>query len=90
MNRTIRSSDDNFGPVIHGYRDDFDFTLLFEDTILSIAPSILAFSFAVGRVLYLSNKPKLLSEKRFQLSKLVCNKPHRSLCFRLTLENRLL
>ena len=34
--------DDSFGPAVDGAcRDGFDFTLFFEQTILSIAPSIL-------------------------------------------------
>jgi ATP-binding cassette, subfamily C (CFTR/MRP), member 1 len=41
MNRTL-CNDGDFGPVVHDCRNDFDFTLVFEDTVLSIAPSILA------------------------------------------------
>lgn len=42
FNSTCTSaSDDVFGPAVHGCRDNFDFTLLFEQTILSIAPSAL-------------------------------------------------
>ncbi len=65
--------DDSFGPVVHGCRDDFDFTLLFENTILSIAPSAVVLLFSAARIFYLRKKPNLFSAKGFQLSKLVCS-----------------
>jgi ATP-binding cassette, subfamily C (CFTR/MRP), member 1 len=70
MNRTL-CNDRDFGPVVHDCRDDFDFTLVFEDTVLSIAPSILVLVLAAGRILYLHKKPKLVWARKFQLSKLV-------------------
>lgn len=70
MNRTS-CHDDDFGPFVRGCRDDFDFTVLFEDTILSIAPSILALLFSVGRLIHLYKKPQLLLARTLQLSKLV-------------------
>ena len=72
MNRTV-CNDNDFGPVVHNCRNEFDFTLLFENTILSIIPSLLAVLFATGRVFYLRRKPKLLYARRFQLLKLVCD-----------------
>ena len=36
---SVCSSDDVFGPVVDGCRGGFDFTLLFEQSILSIGPS---------------------------------------------------
>lgn len=71
-------NDNDFGPAVHGgdgCRDDFDFTLLFENTILSILPSLLALLFATGRLFFLRSKPKLLRARRFQLSKLVRDDP---------------
>lgn len=35
----ICDADVGFGPTVTGCREDFDFTLLFEKTILSILPS---------------------------------------------------
>lgn len=70
MNRTLCNGGD-FGPVVHDCRDDFDFTLVFEDTVLSIAPSTLVLVLAAGRILYLHKKPKLVWARKFQLSKLV-------------------
>ncbi|KAJ5654813.1 hypothetical protein N7490_001816 [Penicillium lividum] len=34
-----RAIEDVFGPVVHGCLNDFDFTLLFEETILSVLPA---------------------------------------------------
>jgi ATP-binding cassette subfamily C (CFTR/MRP) protein 1 len=70
MNKTY-CNDNDFGPAVHGCRDNFDFTLLFETTILSIAPSLLVLLLATGRLLYLRSKPKLLWARQFQLFKLV-------------------
>ncbi|EHK21751.1 uncharacterized protein TRIVIDRAFT_59905 [Trichoderma virens Gv29-8] len=39
----VPSADNAFGPRVHGCREDFDFTLLFEQSILSILPSLLVF-----------------------------------------------
>lgn len=35
-----RVNEDVFGPVVHGCQDDFDFTLLFEETILFLLPAL--------------------------------------------------
>src|SRR5437762_11801390 len=43
-------SDVSIGPRVIGCRNDFDFTLLFEQSILSLAPSILFFLFSFLRV----------------------------------------
>ncbi|CAK7208856.1 hypothetical protein SCUCBS95973_000253 [Sporothrix curviconia] len=43
------AADTRFGPVVASCRRDFDFTLLFEDTILSIAPTA---TFAVLAIAY--------------------------------------
>jgi hypothetical protein len=51
-------ADDSFGPSIVGCRDDFDFTLLFEETILSILPLALALLFAPPRIFYLLQRER--------------------------------
>ena len=43
-------SDDLFGPIIDGCRSNFDFTLLFEQTILSIPPSAILLLLAPARL----------------------------------------
>lgn len=34
-----RAGEDVFGPVVRGCLDDFDFTLLFEETVLFVLPA---------------------------------------------------
>ncbi|KAF4440782.1 hypothetical protein F53441_12190 [Fusarium austroafricanum] len=46
-------SEDTFGPVVKGCRSNFDFTLLFEETILCILPACVAVSLAIVRILRL-------------------------------------
>lgn len=64
-------TDNDFGPVVRNCRDDFDFTMLFEDTILSATPSVLMIILAAGRILYLRKRPKIVWARNFQLLKLV-------------------
>jgi hypothetical protein len=64
-------SDDTFGPIVHGCRDGFDFTLLFEDAILSLIPSILVLLASVVRVLQLQSRPVLVHGRSLQWSKQV-------------------
>jgi ATP-binding cassette, subfamily C (CFTR/MRP), member 1 len=45
--------EDKFGPVVQGCLGDFDFTLLFEDSILSICPLLIALLLVPFRVLQL-------------------------------------
>ncbi|PNP84224.1 hypothetical protein FNYG_02912 [Fusarium nygamai] len=49
--------EDTFGPVVKGCGSNFDFTLLFEETILCILPLCVAISLAVFRVTRLWRKP---------------------------------
>jgi hypothetical protein len=44
-------ADDTFGPVVSHCRGGFDFTLLFEQAILSILPSVLVLAASVYRLL---------------------------------------
>ena len=64
-------NDDAFGPIVHGCRDSFDFTLLFEQTFLSIAPSSLFIVLAVIRIVYLRRQPRTIAGTRFQVIKIV-------------------
>lgn len=50
----MEASDDSFGPQLSG---SFDFTLLFEQTILSIAPSCVFILASAARVSALRRKP---------------------------------
>ncbi|ETS84643.1 hypothetical protein PFICI_02668 [Pestalotiopsis fici W106-1] len=68
--------DASFGPAIQGCRGDFDFTLLFEQTILSILPSSLLVVLGVARLrtLLSHRKREVLGTKfqRFKLVGIVC------------------
>ena len=67
-NATIRALDAHFGPFVAEY---FDFTQLFEETILSILPSaafLLAFPF---RVAWLWRKPRTVTGSLLHSNKLV-------------------
>jgi hypothetical protein len=70
-------NDDVFGPVIQGCRSNFDFTLLFEQTILSIGPAALLLLFAPPRVIRLLRSNKKTRPSRLRLYKTV--PPFRSL-----------
>jgi hypothetical protein len=49
-------NDQIFGPAVSGCRDDFDFTLLFEQSILSIGPSALLLLITPLRILHLARR----------------------------------
>lgn len=66
-------NDDDFGPVVKGCRDDFDFTLKFELTIFSLVPSSLFILFALLRCLQLHKRRKIVDAKLFLAAKLVSN-----------------
>lgn len=59
MNRSYvctSNADDKFGPHVVGCRDNFDFTLLFEQSILSLAPSALLVLISVPRIVQLRRR----------------------------------
>ena len=53
MVSTCHVNDNAFGPTVQGCRDNFDFTLLFEQSILSIGPSVLLLLLAPLRLSHL-------------------------------------
>jgi ATP-binding cassette subfamily C (CFTR/MRP) protein 1 len=56
---TAYAVDNSFGPFFQlPGKANFDFTLLFEETILSIGPSALLVLFALPRVLHLWKTPR--------------------------------
>jgi hypothetical protein len=71
-------SDDTFGPIVQGCRDGFDFTLLFEDAILSLVPSILMLLASAVRVVQLHARPVLVHGRSLQWSKQVRRTRRRS------------
>ncbi|KAK6378993.1 hypothetical protein LTS17_006696 [Exophiala oligosperma] len=64
-------SDAHFGPAYSGLSRNFDFTLLFEDTILSIAPATIFLIAAGTRTIWLNRKPNKVSPSFSRLMKLV-------------------
>lgn len=70
-------SDAHFGPAYSGLSRNFDFTLLFEDTILSIAPATIFLIAAGTRTIWLNRKPNKVSPSFSRLMKLVSCFPGR-------------
>jgi hypothetical protein len=64
-----------FGPLVKDYRDYFDLAPLFEETILSILPSLLFLALASGRIAYLYRQPRCLEGREFRNLKLVSYLP---------------
>jgi ATP-binding cassette, subfamily C (CFTR/MRP), member 1 len=65
------SLDNNFGPSVNSCRRAFDFTLLFEQSILSILPSSLFILLAVCQAIYTRKNPKVVNGSVFLSVKLV-------------------
>ena len=63
--------DDTFGPVVQGCRGDFDFTIKFEKIFLSIIPAAVFIAISLSRVVYLSQKPTIVSGSILRALKLV-------------------
>lgn len=63
--------DDTFGPYAKNCRGDFDFTLLFEETILSILPICLLIVIVPFRVIYLARREIKVNRSFWLLLKLV-------------------
>ena len=64
--------DNTFGPHAIGCRGGFDFTLLFEESILSIAPIALLLILALFRILHLLKKRARVTPSPLLPLKLVC------------------
>lgn len=48
-------SDGSFGPAVSGCRGDFDFTILFENVVLSIIPSVITIALSLAKLWSLRN-----------------------------------
>ncbi|KAM4067622.1 ABC transporter [Hirsutella rhossiliensis] len=64
-------NDESFGPVVNGCHRDFDFTILFEDIIFSILPSLIAILAASMKILRLRHQQRLVTAGRLQAVKLL-------------------
>ncbi|KAH7319081.1 putative ATP-binding cassette transporter [Rhexocercosporidium sp. MPI-PUGE-AT-0058] len=65
------ASDNVFGPVVQGCRDNFDFTLLFEQTILSISPATIFLLLMLTRLFHLYHVNNRALPSRLLACKLV-------------------
>jgi len=67
------SNDDAFGPAVFGAREDFDFTLQFENVVLLLLPSSIFAVLAVLRAWQLCRGPATASNRtsRLLVAKLV-------------------
>lgn len=64
-------NDDTLGPVVHGCRDDFDFTVKFQQVVLSIVPSSIFIAAAFLRLAHLFRQQKVVDAVVLQWLKLV-------------------
>ncbi len=64
--------DNAFGPVVQGCRSDFDFTLLFEQSVLTIGPAALLLLFAPSRLISLLSSSRKTFSRRILSIKAVC------------------
>lgn len=70
------SVQDDFGPVVRGCGSDFDFTLLFEESILFISPLVLASVLAILEVARRYNRETLFKGGILLSLKLVSSLPN--------------
>jgi hypothetical protein len=59
-------SDDTFGPIVHGCRDDFDFTLLFEHLFFTIVPCTVFIFASVCKITQLCRVEQIANRKLLQ------------------------
>lgn len=72
MENNSWAADDQFGPAVKGTRSSFDFTLLFENTFLSIVPSTIFLFAALLRARSLYGSSKKVASSWTRLQKIVC------------------
>jgi ATP-binding cassette subfamily C (CFTR/MRP) protein 1 len=73
------------GPTVIGCRDDFDFTVAFEQSFFAITASACFISLALARIWHLRRKPRIVNAPAFQYLKLVSWLGH--MCGRRTVIN---
>lgn len=71
MNYSLSCTDASFGPAVEGCDRTFDFTVAFEESILSIVPSVLLILVAPIRILLLKDQRRRVGGRAFQRAKLV-------------------
>lgn len=71
MSESCHRVDDTFGPYAGSCRGGFDFTLLFEESLLSIVPLCLVLAVVPFRVVYLFRRTVKVDRNFLLPSKLV-------------------
>ncbi|KAJ4993969.1 Canalicular multispecific organic anion transporter 1-like protein 2 [Stagonosporopsis vannaccii] len=71
MATTTCLNDDEFGPIVKGCRNDFDFTVKFELIILSLVPNLIFILVALLRCLQLHKRANIVNARLFQATKLI-------------------
>lgn len=66
-------SDNSFGPAIEGCRHNFDFTVLFEQTVFTLAPSCLFIVLSLGALARKARAPIVVHAPWLLRFKLVCS-----------------
>lgn len=72
--------DRSFGPYAQSCRGGFDFTVLFEETILTLAPIGLVILISPLRILHLLKREKKVVPNALGVLKLVSSAPGRGPC----------
>ena len=67
----LPTADEAFGPVVSGCRNDFDFTITFEQYFFTIVPASLLLISAPLRLKYLSKLPSVVAGNLFRVAKLI-------------------
>lgn len=65
------ADDVSLGPQVVGCRDDFDFTVQFEQTFLSLVPAAIYIVLSLWRASQLRRKPIIVTAPHLQLAKVV-------------------
>lgn len=72
-------NDGSIGPTVKGCRDDFDFTLTFENTFMSILPAGIFIVLCTGRLLALRRRRVIVQGRVLRAVKLVREAPRKHL-----------
>lgn len=89
MASTTCLNDNEFGPVVRGCRDDFDFTVTFELTIFSLFPNSIFILVAIIRCSQLFKRVRLVHARLFLGAKLVSSQTMWTLMFVIARTNQL-
>ena len=80
MNETASCNDAALGPVVQGCRDDFDFTLAFEQYIFTLVPAVVFLLVAPLRIASLRKTAARVEGQFLRVSKLVSTRSTCDLC----------